>query len=465
MYTSYFGFSEKPFNVTPNPHFFYANRAYDEACATLLYGIRERKGFLVLTGEVGTGKTTILRRLMEDLESSVRFVFFYNTHLNFEEILTFICDELGLTVKGGGQLGKIQTLNEFLLEQLRKGSTVVLFIDEAQNLREEVFEGLRLLSNLETPREKLLQIVLAGQPELDVKLDQTALRQLKQRIFSHSRLGSLAEEEVAAFINYRLKAVGCHRSDLLPPNVVREVARYSRGIPRLVNIICDNALLIAYADSKTKVSADIIKEVAHDLRLEAEIRWPSSPPLSRLLSNRQGFENGDSQTVHFGSTIESLNSGVTQTTNLEPRTVPSPSTIDSLNTAVISPREAKNGSTSSEKMTSAAQRATDSSAPRDKVPTSSTKRAIESVPQSFWGTLTNALTEAMGPMAPLIIREHLTALRNSSLTMSEGSVERLIELVSSEILDDLLKIAFKEKMSSVVGTLNRANGDSVIEGT
>ena len=272
MYTSYFGFDEKPFNVTPDPRFFFTNPGYQEAYANLLYGIRERKGFLLLTGEVGTGKTTILQRLMEELESTVRFVFFYNTNLSFEELLTFTCQELGLPVKEGDRLEKIGALNEFLLNQLRNGSTTVLFIDEAQNLKGEVFENLRLLSNLETPREKLLQIVLAGQPELEAKLDRNDLRQLKQRIFSQSRLSSLSEQEVAGFIDYRLKAVGSRQNDLFPRDAVREIALYSKGIPRLINIICDNALLIAYAASEKKVTADIIKEVARDMRLETGVR-------------------------------------------------------------------------------------------------------------------------------------------------------------------------------------------------
>lgn len=270
MYSTYFGFREKPFNVTPNPRFFYPNPVYQEAYANLLYGIRERKGFLVLTGEVGTGKTTVLRRLMDNMDSTLRFVFFYNTTLGFEELLSFICDELRLQPHGDGRLKKIQALNQFLLEQLRKGSTAVLFIDEAQNLSEQVFENLRLLSNLETAKEKLLQIVLAGQPELENKLDQPELRQLKQRVSLQCRLDRLKEQEVGPFINYRLKTVGYQRNDLFVGSAVKQIAFYSQGIPRLINVICDNALLIAYAASQKRVSSEIIREVARDLRLEPE---------------------------------------------------------------------------------------------------------------------------------------------------------------------------------------------------
>lgn len=270
MYSAYFGFREKPFNVTPDPRFFYSNSVYQEAYAGLLYGIRERKGFIVLTGEVGTGKTTLLRMLMNNLDATIRFVFFYNTTLTFEELVTFTCEELGLAVKGTGRLRKIQSLNEFLIAQLRKGGTGVLLIDEAQNLAEEALENLRLLSNLETTSEKLLQIVLVGQPELEVKLNQASLRQIKQRIAVRSRLDRLKDREVGPFVAYRLSAVGYEGRDLFSAEAIENIAVYSKGIPRLINIICDNALLIAYASSQKKVSAEMIREAARDLGLESD---------------------------------------------------------------------------------------------------------------------------------------------------------------------------------------------------
>jgi len=271
MYTSYFGFREKPFNVTPDPRFFYTNSVYQEAYATLLYGIRERKGFIVLTGEVGTGKTTLLRRLMDNLEATVRFVFIYNTTMSFDELLSFTCEELGLPVKKKARLRKVQALNEFLIAQLRKGGTGLLLIDEAQNLGEEVLEDLRLLSNLETGSEKLLQILLVGQPELEDKLDQPKLRQLKQRVALHCRLDRLKEQEVGPFIDYRLHVVGYEDTKLFASDAIQRIAFYSTGIPRLINVICDNALLVAYGTSKKKISPKIIEEVAHDLRLKEEL--------------------------------------------------------------------------------------------------------------------------------------------------------------------------------------------------
>jgi general secretion pathway protein A len=268
MYTDYFGFREKPFSITPDPRFFYTNPSYQGAYASLLYGIHEHRGFIVLTGEIGTGKTTLLRRLMENLEPKVRCVFFYNAALTFEECLDFTCEELGLQVQETGRLQKIQALNQFLTDQLARGGTVVLLIDEAQNLGEEVLENLRLLSNLETATEKLLQIILVGQPELETKLNQPALRQLRQRIAIQCQLERLDDEEVGPYINYRLSAVGNKRPQLFTPDAVQEIAYYAKGFPRLINVLCDNALLIAYAASQKSVTADIIREAAGDLRLE-----------------------------------------------------------------------------------------------------------------------------------------------------------------------------------------------------
>lgn len=273
MYNAYFGFHETPFSVTPSPRFFYANSYYEEAYATLLYAIRERKGLVVMSGEVGTGKTTILRKLMDSLlDEPVRFVFFYNTTLTFEEMLTVMCDELGLSVKSDKRLHKIQALNAFLITQLQQGGTGVLLIDEAQNLADEVLENLRLLLNLETENEKLLQIVLVGQPELEAKLARPNLRQLKQRIALRSRLYQLKEWEVWPFIRCRLQAVGCKREDLFTPDALRLIFRYAQGTPRLINIICDNALLIAYGTGQKTVSATLIEEVAVDLCLKSEAR-------------------------------------------------------------------------------------------------------------------------------------------------------------------------------------------------
>jgi general secretion pathway protein A len=416
MYNSYFGFREKPFNITPNPHFFYANLNYEEAYANLLYGIRERKGFMSIIGEVGTGKTTILQKLMAELDRTVPFVFFYNTTLPFEDLLTYVCEELGLKVNGQAQLGKIQALNEFLLAQLRQGSTAALLIDEAQNLRQDVFENLRLLSNLETPREKLLQIVLSGQPELEAKLEQPELRQVKQRITLQCRLDGLRENEIGAFINCRLKSVDYSRNDLFTQEAVREVAFHSRGIPRLVNIICDNALLITYADSKKKVSAEVIKEVARDLRLDvaSRARDPQKTGVATLLH----LPKRDDRRANAIVKDELLYSAE----------------------ALFPPRE----------------RDARSAAYVPKEPAPAQPRA-DLMPQ-FLDILTRELTEVMGPMAQLVVRSHLSALGDVLNVLPAAKFEKLVELVSPEILNDVSRMAFRGRMSAVIGALNGNDG-------
>jgi general secretion pathway protein A len=280
MYNSYFGFSVSPFSVTPDPNFFYNNPVYQEAYANLRYGIESKKGFIVITGEVGTGKTTLLRKLMHNLEGTIHTVFVFNTYLDFTELLRVIVHDLGLTPKEPNKVTLLQELNDYLIAQLKQDHIVSVLVDEAQNLSDEALEGLRLLSNLETDREKLVQIVLMGQPELQARLARPSLRQLKQRVALQCRLVPLKDNEVAPYIDFRLRTAGYKGKDLFHRDAFRQIAFYSDGIPRLVNIICDNALLCAYARSRKTISADIIKEAARDLRLgpEAELAPAKTPP-------------------------------------------------------------------------------------------------------------------------------------------------------------------------------------------
>jgi general secretion pathway protein A len=268
MYNNYFGFRESPFSVTPDPRFFYTNPVYLEAYAALRYGIEAKKGFIVVTGEVGTGKTTLLRKLLHNVKKTVRTILIFNTHLSFPELLQSALLDLGLTAKNSSKFSLLQELQGYLIEQAKSGHTVAALIDEAQDLSDEVLEDLRLLSNLETDREKLLQIVLVGQPELQAKLDQPSLRQLKQRVAMQCRLDPLKDLEVGPYIDFRLRAAGYTGKALFQRDAVREIAFHSKGIPRLMNILCDNALLTAYAESKKTVSAQMIDEAARDLRLE-----------------------------------------------------------------------------------------------------------------------------------------------------------------------------------------------------
>jgi general secretion pathway protein A len=275
MYTTYFGLREPPFDVTPDPRFFYTNPTYHEVTASLNWGIKARKGFILLTGDAGTGKTTLLRRLITDLEGSVRFGLISNPALNLDDLLSSACAEFGLAV-GPSRFEKLAALNAFLISQFEKGGTAALLIDEAQHLEDEVLESLRLLSNLETSTQKLLQIVLAGQPELELKLSRPRLGSLKQRLAIQCRLSRLRAHEIGAYVRYRLAAAGHRGRHLFGPDAVEEIAGYSKGVPRLINTICDNALLIAYASSEQRVSAPIIREVARDLGLEPSDAWAAT---------------------------------------------------------------------------------------------------------------------------------------------------------------------------------------------
>jgi general secretion pathway protein A len=268
-YNSYFGFSVSPFSVTPDPSFFYPSPVYQEAYANLQYGIEAKKGFIVIAGEVGTGKTTLLRKLMRDnLEGTIETAFVFNTDLDFTELLQLIHEDLGLGIKeDANKVQLLRELNEYLITQRNQSHIVSVLVDEAQNLSDDALEGLRLLSNLETDEEKLIQIVLMGQPELLAKLDRPTLRQLKQRVALQCRLFPLTRSEVGPYIDFRLRTAGYTGNDLFSPAAVRRITLYSRGIPRLVNIICDNGLLTAYARDQKNVSAKIIKEVVSDLRL------------------------------------------------------------------------------------------------------------------------------------------------------------------------------------------------------
>jgi general secretion pathway protein A len=267
MYGKHFGLAELPFSVTPDPRFSYTNSLYREAFASLRYGIETRKGFIVITGEAGTGKTTLLRRLMRSVGATVHTAFIFNTHLGFTELLRLVLNDLEVANSGQDRLTLMAQLNDYLIEQLEKDHIVSVLVDEAQDLSDEMLEELRLLSNLETDRAKLIQIVLMGQPELERKLDQPELRQLKQRVAIRCRLAPLRSDEVAPYIDSRLQTVGYEGKELFDPGSVQKIALYSKGIPRLINVICDNALLIAYATSQRKVSAKIIDEVARDLQL------------------------------------------------------------------------------------------------------------------------------------------------------------------------------------------------------
>src|SRR5215470_10182980 len=260
MYEQHFGFREPPFRITPDPRFLYRNPSVEEAAAALAYGIERRKGFCSLVGEAGTGKTTIMRHVLDTLSGNVRTVVLLHPTVEFDEILEYILTELGVPVEGGRKLVLLQRLHEFLVEHTRAGGNVALLIDEAQDLEPRVLEELRLLSNLETGTEKILQIVLAGQPELETKLADTSLRQLRQRIALHIRLRPLSADEVTAYIHKRLEFAGATDTGIFTPAATARVAAVSLGIPRVVNVLCDACLVTAYAMNARQITPEIVDE-------------------------------------------------------------------------------------------------------------------------------------------------------------------------------------------------------------
>lgn len=269
MYESFYGLKENPFNVTPNPEYLYLGESHREALAQLLYGIREKKGFIVITGEVGTGKTTLLHYLLEKLNGNdhTHTAFLFNPKLTVNDFIQYILKDLGVRVQGQTKGEYLHHLHRYLLNAYRKDERVVLIVDEAQGLKPELLEEIRLLSNLETSRAKLLQIVLVGQPELDKTLSQPEFRQLRQRINLRFQLSPLSFKETKEYIEKRLRIAGA-TEPIFTEKAIKEIYRRSGGIPRLINIICDNALLNGFALDQKVVDEKSVREVSADLHLK-----------------------------------------------------------------------------------------------------------------------------------------------------------------------------------------------------
>lgn len=271
MYNAFFGFAESPFNLSPDPAFFYRSVQHEEALANLIYGVQSRKGFIVLTGEVGTGKTTMLECLRDYLYAHrIEFAFLFNSRIKPEEMYEMIAYDLDLRCDRTSKTEVIYALNELLIQQVSEGRTTVLIVDEAHNLEWEVLEEIRMLGNFENRGGKLLQVILAGQPELDRKLDAPNLRQLKQRIVLRCNLKPFTEAETAEYIQTRLEKAGMGDNTVFPPDLMTEIHVRSQGIPRLVNAICDNLLLTAFALESRSCTVEMLDEVTTDMRLE----WP-----------------------------------------------------------------------------------------------------------------------------------------------------------------------------------------------
>ena len=271
MYRKHFGLEELPFSVTPDPRFIYNSAIYDEVLGKLRYGIEAKKGFIVLSGEAGTGKTTLLRRLMRSFSDRVAYAYIFNPRLKFTSLLRAILKDLGIPARAADKESMLEQINEYLLRQHMHERIVALIFDEAQGLSDEVLEELRLLGNLETDSEKLIQIILVGQPELELRLDRAKLAQLKQRIAHRLVLHPLAPDEVGPYIAARLEQAGYKGGELFKVNAVTLIASCSGGIPRIINSLCDNALMHACKAGIRTVTPEMIDEAAKELRVDGRI--------------------------------------------------------------------------------------------------------------------------------------------------------------------------------------------------
>jgi general secretion pathway protein A len=268
MYKEYYGLRANPFNVNPDPRYLFLTRHTEEALACLTYGIQSRKGFVLLTGEVGTGKTTLINKLLEWLRlQQVATAFVFNSRLNVPQFLDYMMADFGIPSDSRAKSQILLRLYNWLLDRYRAGETAVLIVDEAQNLTDEVLEEIRMLTNLETFTEKLLQIVLVGQPELEQKLKQPQLRQLRQRLTLRAKTYPLTADETKAYVQQRLRIAGSNGQQIFDPEALVAVHRYSGGIPRVVNLICEHCLVSAFVDQQKIIGSNVVDVVARDFDL------------------------------------------------------------------------------------------------------------------------------------------------------------------------------------------------------
>lgn len=268
MYKEFYGLRANPFNVNPDPRYLFLTRHTEEALACLTYGIQSRKGFVLLTGEVGTGKTTLINKLLEWLRlQQVATAFVFNSRLNVPQFLDYMMADFGIPCDSKAKSQILLRLYNWLLDRYRAGETAVLIVDEAQSLSDEVLEEIRMLTNLETFTEKLLQIVLVGQPELEHKLRQPQLRQLRQRLTLRAKTHALTLDETRAYVQQRLRIAGSNGQQIFDPHAVESVYQYAAGIPRVINLLCEHCLVSAFVDQQKIIGAPVVEAVARDFDL------------------------------------------------------------------------------------------------------------------------------------------------------------------------------------------------------
>jgi general secretion pathway protein A len=305
MYRQFFGLQQAPFNVSPSPRYLYLTKELHEVLAALLYGVNNRKGFVTLIGEVGTGKTTILNRFLELLNNpKIKTAFIHNSRINSSHLLEFILTKFQIPCDSESKVQKLVTLNQWLLDRYEAGESVVLIIDEAQNLSYPVLEEIRLLTNLETPEDKLLQVILSGQPELDDKLNQPQLRQLRQRVGVQCRTLPLTLEQTHEYVVARLRVAGASGEPIFTPQAINRIYEFSCGIPRLINLVCEHSLVHGYVEGQRPIEPPIIEKIAHEFRL----REAAPVPRPERVEVNLEFYNCASFVQDFGAALSQFRS-------------------------------------------------------------------------------------------------------------------------------------------------------------
>ena len=400
-YKEHFGLKQEPFNITADPAFLYLSTSHREALAQLSYGIKARKGFVVLTGEVGTGKTTLINGLLDELDGDTRTARIFSYIANPFDLLRYTCDEFGLKSPHDSRSDfyeYLSLLNDYLFESYHSGKNCALIIDEAQNLSSEILESVRLLSNFETSKDKLLQILLVGQPELSTRLNSQELRQLKQRVTVRYQLRSLTLKECHEYIASRLQVAGGDPA-LFTTKAVEVIYACSGGIPRVINVICDGALITAYTLGKTCIDDALVRQVAEDLQIAGNV-----------------FSNGSAAS------------------DMGTATPPKPNVSKSFEAQPHKP------SSDRPSLVKAAE---------------SLETQSSVIPRIVFDALGVILIEAMGPMASIVLKDRAASLGESLDRFPEDKLDALIELVSDEILDPSMRQDFQQLAHERVNTGGR----------
>jgi general secretion pathway protein A len=431
VYCKHFGFTREPFNVTADPALLYMSESHEEALAQLVYGINTRRGFIVLTGEVGTGKTTLIQRLLDDMKvCRTRCAHIFHLTGGPKDLLRSVCREFSLVSaldRDKDIEDYLALLNQFLRDSYQRGDNVAVIIDEAQNLSTEVLERVRLLSNFETQQDKLLQILLIGQPELSDRLNDPALRQLKQRVALRHQLNPLSGSECREYIARRLELAGGDAS-LFSPEAVEAVYSYSGGIPRLINILCDNGLLTAYGSRQSCVDAAMIAGIAHDLHLSA----------------RAAHANGAKQSVAAEAAeapLRQSRAGVLDLTDVAEE-APQPSGLRRLFGLCLgaSARAGGHHANGAHKGSYGATSAHSGTA-------GNAADAPAVVPDRFFRTMSHVLNDAIGPIAVATMEDQIAVLGETRHAFPTPRLSQLVIGISREIRDESIRKTFLRRMS------------------